>query len=82
MLTPSDVVTVTLMLMVPLIVLYEISIALSAIVSRKREEAAEEGRSGPGSTGLDSSGPLVLAFLIPVARWRARAVGGPRRSHA
>ncbi|MBV9773926.1 MAG: twin-arginine translocase subunit TatC [Gemmatimonadetes bacterium] len=39
-LTPGDVVTVTLMMMVPLIVLYELSIVLSRMVSRKRLVAA------------------------------------------
>ncbi len=71
-LTPTDVVTITLMLMVPLIVLYEISIALSAVVTRRRKES-----SGKDVEGMDQSVPVVLAFLIPVARWRARAIASP-----
>jgi Sec-independent protein secretion pathway component TatC len=43
--TPGDVVTVTVMMMVPLILLYELSIVLSKLVSRKRRApaAAEVG---------------------------------------
>ncbi len=39
-LTPGDVITVTLMMMVPLVFLYEVSIVLSRIVTRKRESPA------------------------------------------
>lgn len=38
-LTPGDVITVTLMMMVPLVLLYELSILLSRIVSRRRRAA-------------------------------------------
>jgi sec-independent protein translocase protein TatC len=38
--TPGDVITVTLMMMVPLVFLYEVSIVLSRIVTRKRESPA------------------------------------------
>jgi sec-independent protein translocase protein TatC len=38
--TPGDVVTVTVMMMVPLILLYEISIVLSRLVTRRRLAAA------------------------------------------
>jgi sec-independent protein translocase protein TatC len=42
-LTPGDVITVTLMMMVPLVVLYEFSIVLSRLVARRRvTEAAAE----------------------------------------
>jgi sec-independent protein translocase protein TatC len=40
-LTPGDVITVTVMMMVPLMFLYELSIVLSRLVSRKRVAAAE-----------------------------------------
>ena len=40
MLTPGDVITVTLMMMVPLMVLYELSIYLSRLVTRRRPVAA------------------------------------------
>ena len=39
-LTPGDVITLTLMMMVPLILLYEFSIFLSRLVTRRRREAA------------------------------------------
>jgi sec-independent protein translocase protein TatC len=38
--TPGDVVTVTVMMMVPLVLLYELSIVLSKLVTRKRRAAA------------------------------------------
>lgn len=41
-LTPGDVITVTLMMMVPLILLYELSIFLSRMVSRPRSPASAE----------------------------------------
>jgi sec-independent protein translocase protein TatC len=39
-LTPGDVITLTLMMMVPLILLYELSIILSRVVTRRRRVAA------------------------------------------
>jgi sec-independent protein translocase protein TatC len=36
LLTPGDVITVTLMMMVPLVILYEFSIVLSRMVYRRR----------------------------------------------
>ena len=41
LLTPGDVITVTVMMMVPLVLLYELSIGLSKIVTKKRIAAAE-----------------------------------------
>jgi sec-independent protein translocase protein TatC len=41
-LTPGDVITLTLMMMVPLILLYEFSIFLSRMVARKKVAAAAE----------------------------------------
>jgi sec-independent protein translocase protein TatC len=38
--TPGDVITVTIMMMVPLVLLYELSIVLSRVVTRKRLAAA------------------------------------------
>jgi sec-independent protein translocase protein TatC len=40
--TPGDVVSVTMFLMVPLILLYELSIYLSAVVARRRRSREEE----------------------------------------
>jgi sec-independent protein translocase protein TatC len=42
LLTPGDVITLTIMMMVPLILLYELSIVLSRLVTRKRHAAQEE----------------------------------------
>jgi sec-independent protein translocase protein TatC len=41
LLTPGDVITLTLMMMVPLFLLYEFSIVLSRLVARRRALAAE-----------------------------------------
>ncbi|MGI9188576.1 MAG: twin-arginine translocase subunit TatC [Longimicrobiaceae bacterium] len=38
--TPGDVITITLMMMVPLILLYELSIVLSRVVTRRRAPSA------------------------------------------
>ena len=45
-LTPGDVITVTLMMMVPLTLLYELSILLSRLVTRGRRRAAAEAGAG------------------------------------
>ena len=42
-LTPGDVITVTIMMMLPLVLLYEISIVLSRMVTRRRRLAAPAG---------------------------------------
>jgi sec-independent protein translocase protein TatC len=44
--TPGDVVTVTVMMMVPLVLLYELSIVLSKLVTRKRRAAAAAAEVG------------------------------------
>ncbi|HEX8696529.1 MAG TPA: twin-arginine translocase subunit TatC [Longimicrobium sp.] len=44
-LTPGDVITVTVMMMVPLVLLYELSIVLSRLVSKKRIAAAAEAEA-------------------------------------
>jgi len=41
LLTPGDVITLTIMMMVPLFFLYELSIALSRLVTRRRRAAAK-----------------------------------------
>jgi len=51
-LTPGDVITLTLMMMVPLILLYEFSILLSRmVVRRKRLAAAAEAAEAVGAAG-------------------------------
>jgi sec-independent protein translocase protein TatC len=41
LITPGDAITATLVLMGPLMLLYELSIGLSRLVERNRERAAE-----------------------------------------
>jgi sec-independent protein translocase protein TatC len=48
-LTPGDVITLTLMMMVPLLLLYEFSIVLSRMVSRRRAADAALGTAGEES---------------------------------
>jgi sec-independent protein translocase protein TatC len=68
-LTPGDAVVVTLFLMVPLLVLYEVSIVVSAMVNKNQStEAASVGTDPPSG-----SVPLGLALAYGVTRWRARA---------
>ncbi len=50
-LSPGDVMVVTILLMVPLVLLYEVSILLSAVISRKRMAAAGENHGLPDSMG-------------------------------
>jgi sec-independent protein translocase protein TatC len=45
LLTPGDVITLTLMMMIPLMVLYEFSIFLSKMVARRRRDAAAEAEA-------------------------------------
>ncbi|HSR40837.1 MAG TPA: twin-arginine translocase subunit TatC, partial [Longimicrobiales bacterium] len=46
-LSPGDVITVTLLLMVPLILLYEFSILLSTVIYRGRQKRELEPSSDP-----------------------------------
>jgi sec-independent protein translocase protein TatC len=48
-LTPGDVITLTLMMMVPLILLYELSIILSRLVTRRRTAAAAAAAAAEAS---------------------------------
>ena len=52
--TPGDVVSLTIMLMVPLILLYELSIYLSAVVTRRRE-AKEAARAAPDTSAPEGA---------------------------
>ena len=56
-LTPGDVITLTIMLMVPLFFLYEFSIFLSKLIwkrKRAREDAAREDADNPSEPPEDS----------------------------
>lgn len=73
-LTPGDVVVVTIFLMVPLILLYEVSIGVSLVVVRRRQERDE----GQDPTPPEGSVPLGLPLALGLARWRAKAIEGRR----
>ena len=51
--SPGDVITVTFALMVPLIILYEISILLSVMVYRSKEENRILGSSDPPDDSIE-----------------------------
>ena len=54
LLSPGDVVMVTIIMMIPLVFLYEISILLSAMVDRKKEEALQPAEEPPvGSVEME-----------------------------
>lgn len=53
-LSPGDVVTVTIMMMVPLALLYEVSIVLSAVIYRRREERLAEFDAGPPDGAVEA----------------------------
>ncbi len=42
LITPGDVITLTILMIVPLLLLYELSIFLSAVIYRRRQESLEE----------------------------------------
>jgi sec-independent protein translocase protein TatC len=52
--TPGDAVTLTLALMLPLTLLYELSIFLSAGIHRRREQRLEEALKPSGETPAGS----------------------------
>lgn len=54
-LSPGDVIMVTLLMMIPLLVLYEFSIVLSVLVTRGRERDAAERTIHPTSAPADGS---------------------------
>ena len=52
--TPGDVITLTVMMMVPLILLYELSIFLSVIITRRRDADEEEPTIGPPPDSVEA----------------------------
>lgn len=68
-LTPGDAVVVTVFLMLPLLALYELSIVVAVVVSRRRLETEGDEEVSPP----EGSVPLGLALMIGAARWRARS---------
>ena len=67
LLSPGDVFQIMLLLMVPLILLYEVSILLSVMIVRRRADGAE-GADGPP----ENSVPLLFILGMATARWRNR----------
>lgn len=57
LLTPGDVITLTIMMMVPLFFLYELSIALSRLVTRRRRAAAAAAEAEAARLGSRPSRP-------------------------
>jgi sec-independent protein translocase protein TatC len=53
-LTPGDVITLTVLMMAPLLVLYEISIVLSGMIYRKRRERELSVPSGPPANAVEA----------------------------
>ncbi len=67
LLSPGDVFQVTLLLMIPLVFLYEISIVLSTMIVRRRTKAAQESGGPP-----ENAVPLLFVLGLATARWRNR----------
>jgi len=53
-LSPGDVITVTIMMMVPLTVLYEVSIVLSSVIYRRRQEREAEFDDTPPDGAVEA----------------------------
>lgn len=65
-LSPGDYISVTLLLMAPLILLYELSIVLSVFVDRRRRARLDS--TGPP----EESVPFLSVLGLTTARWRNR----------
>lgn len=66
-LSPGDYISVTLLLMVPLILLYEVSIVLAVVVERRRAQEAH-----PDSSPPEQSVPLLFVAGLATAHLRNR----------
>ena len=53
-LSPGDVITVTIMMMVPLTLLYEVSIVLSSVIYRRRERREAELDESPPDGAVEA----------------------------
>ncbi len=63
-LSPGDFISVTLLLMAPLVLLYEVSIVLSTMVVRRRASG--------NADGAENSVPLLFVVGMATAKWRNR----------
>ncbi len=66
-LSPGDYIQITLLLMGPMILLYEVSILLSVMIVR-RQKKAEYDANGPPENAV----PLLFVLGMATARWRNR----------
>jgi sec-independent protein translocase protein TatC len=76
-LTPGDMVMVTLLMMVPFLFLFELSIVLSALIERRREEWKETSPDGPTSGAIG----LWAGMLLISGRMRDKGRVQPFPSH-
>ena len=76
LITPGDFVGMTLMLMAPLVLLYELSIAVATLIYRRRSAEGSVSVSEP-----EDSVPLAVA-LWALAEWRARSAEAKARDAA
>ena len=60
--TPTPDALTMLLMMVPLVLLYELGILLARIVSRRREKETEKAGDGPGGSGPGT--PIALLLLL------------------
>ncbi len=67
LLSPGDVFQIMLLLMVPLILLYEVSILLSVMIVRRRADRPEGADRPP-----ENAVPLLFVLGVATARWRNR----------
>jgi hypothetical protein len=86
-LTPGDVITLTIMLMVPLFFLYEFSIFLSRLIWRKKRErereeerASERGRGPPSEPPPPAGEPSPKPSDSPAGGRRPEGPGGDPES--
>ena len=66
-LSPGDVYQITILLMVPLILLYEVSILLATMIVRRRANRVEDDDRPP-----EDSVPLLFVLGVATAKWRNR----------
>ncbi len=66
-LSPGDFISVTLLLMVPLILLYEVSVLLSAIIVRRRADQTPDA-----DHSAETTVPLLFVIGLATARWKNR----------
>ena len=66
-LSPGDYFQLSLLLLAPLVLLYEVSIVLSTMVVRRRTEAGRDDDRSP-----ENAVPLLFVVGMATAKWRNR----------